>query len=91
MSEIIITCGEQSHTIDIDKIRITETDCLSFFDWLVNAAEEKHRRVLSSLIKQHTDKNPNKITVEQGHGLLKEIPLESGKERNARMEAEAIQ
>lgn len=83
---ITIADGIKTITIDDENIRVTETDCYSFMDWIVNAVNEKHRRVLDRLVLEHTDKNPQKISLEDKIELIRPITLKSAKEKNEEFE-----
>jgi len=86
----MITISDGIKTIQIDDkdIRIAETDCYSLMDWIENTIKEKVRRVRDRIIFDKTDKNPQKLSPEEKKNLTKNIPLESAKERNKRLEKE---
>lgn len=85
----MITIADGSRTFEInDKdIEIAETDCLDFYEWIINSALEKCRRVLDGLVLEHTNLNPVKLSKDDKLANISSIPLKSVRQKNAEFEA----
>lgn len=67
---------------------ILASNIFDIADHFFNDIEEKHRKVLDRIVEKETDRNPKKLSIEAKHDLIKDIPLESAKERTIRIERE---
>jgi len=68
--------------------KVLLTDMLSIQEWLDYAIHNKARKLIDKNIKDHIDKQPEKMSFEDKCEIVRNIQLESGAERNARLEAE---
>ena len=64
------------------------TDMLSIQEWLDNAIHEKARRTIDSIVERISDKQSKKISTKEKHNIIRNATLETGAEKNARLEAE---
>lgn len=62
--------------------------CYSFQDWIQNAAKEKERRSMDSLIELHTNLNPKKLNGMEKGVRICGMDLETAKDRTERMKEE---
>ena len=85
---LTITIGTESRTYSAKTVEVLETDMISIADWLFNAIEEKHRRVLDRVVAKETPYNPQKMSTIDKHLIIENVVLESAKDRKARFESE---
>jgi predicted transcriptional regulator len=84
---ITISDGTRTVVISNEDVRVAETNCLDFFEWVVNATQEKCRRVLDRLVLEHTNLNPTKLEKAEKMASIAAVPLKSVREKNAEVEA----
>lgn len=84
---ITISDGTKSFEINSGDQAVAETDCLDFYEWIVNAVQAKLRKVQNRLILEHTNLNPSKLSDPEKKNALKDVPLKSIREKNAEFEA----
>lgn len=77
-------------TIEINdaEAKALATDLFSIQEWLENAVHNKARRLIDDIIGKATDRQPKKIPVKEKRQMIMDMKLETGAERNARLEAE---
>lgn len=63
------------------------TDMISIQDWIDNAIHNKARQCINIIVEQVTDKRAKKVPVKEKLQIVKDAKVESGAEKNARMEA----
>ncbi|GAG59239.1 unnamed protein product [marine sediment metagenome] len=80
MPEFIITVSDE-------ELKALEWDIYDVQSHIQNAISEKARRTMGTLIVQNTDKNPKKVPKAEKELIIKELELETAKERTDRMEA----
>jgi len=71
-----------------EELKALEWDIYNVQDWIQNAISEKARRTVDILVEQHTDKNPKKVLKADKEKIIKQLELETAKERSDRLERE---
>ena len=77
-------------TIPDDILKILEWDIYEVREWLQNDISEKARRLVDRIIEQNTAYNPKRVAWVRKMAIIKELNLESAKERTDRMEKEVV-
>lgn len=71
MAELTITIGEESRTYSADHVAVLESNMASIAEWVFNALDEKHRRVLDRKVLELSDKNPAKLAEIEKHEIVR--------------------
>ncbi len=66
------------------------TDMVSIQEWVDNVIHNKARQCIDKIIKDTTDKQPNKMSVSEKQQIVINTQIESAAERNTRLEADLI-
>ena len=82
---ITISDGTETFELTDEEVKYLESDMISMFDWLVNAAQNKLRQVTNVLIREHTGFNPKKMTLLDKKVELRDKPIKSGKQKEVEM------
>lgn len=77
-------------TVSDEELKTLEWDIYDVQEWIQNAISEKARRTIDILVEQHTNKNYKKISKVDKEKIIKDLKLESAKERTDRMEKETL-
>jgi len=75
-------------TVSDWELEALKWDIYNVQDWIQNAISEKARRTIETLIEQNTDRNPRKVSKLDKERMIRNLDLESAKERTDRMERE---
>lgn len=77
------------YTVDLleEEEKALLTDMLSIQGWLDNAIHEKARRCIDQLVQDYSDKQPQKLALEEKLRIVKEAKVKSAAERQAEFEA----
>lgn len=78
-------------TVSTQELKALEWDIYNVQDWIQNAISEKARRTIDTLIDKHSDKNYKKLSKEDKEKIIKDLVLETAKERTDRLENEPIE
>lgn len=73
---------------DVDGEKALLTDMVSIQEWLNCAVYNKIRKVVDRIVKRITDKQPEKMSMEEKLEIIRNTKIESAAEKNARYEAE---
>ncbi len=65
-------------------------DMISIQDWIDNAIHNKARQCIDKVVEEVSDKQVEKITIKEKLQIVRDAKVESGVERNARLEAEFL-
>lgn len=60
-------------------------DCYSFQDWIQNTANQMVRRSTDMLIEKNTNLNFKKISQSEKEAIIKDLPLETAKDRHEKL------
>lgn len=88
MLTISFSNGEPDIILGDEEVKSCLTDMLSVRDWMANAISEKARRTIDLIIQEHSDRQPKKISKEEKATIIKDLTLETARERNKRIENE---
>ncbi len=75
-------------TMNDAEAKALATDMLSIEEWLNWAVHNKARRLIDEIIGKVDDRQPKKIPVEEKYQMIMDMKLETGAEKNARLELE---
>lgn len=81
MPEFIVTVSDE-------ELKALEWDIYDVQSHIQNAISEKARKTMDALVLRNTDKNPKKISKTEKEQIVKDMTLETAKERTDRIEAE---
>lgn len=73
-----------------EELKALEWDIYDVQKWIQNAISEKARRTMDTLVEQNTTYNPRKLPKAEKEKIVKELDLESAKERTDRIEREVL-
>jgi hypothetical protein len=79
MLEIII--GTNKFVLDDAEVKAIEWDVYDIQQWIENAFRSKAQQCMNSLVMQYTDKNPDKMTIEDKKALILTLDIKSAKDR----------
>lgn len=87
-----ITISDESFSTDIT---LSDEECaalrgnmLSITEWIINAIQNKTRRVVNRVILQETDKQPNKLSTQDKLDIIKKLNIKSVAQKNQEIEDE---
>ena len=69
-----------------EELKVLEWDIYDVQSHIQNAISEKARRTMDILVKEHTDKNPNKVSKQDKEAVIAGLTLETARERTDRIE-----
>lgn len=75
-------------SISDEELKALEWDIYDVQKWIQNAISEKARRTMDTIVEQNTDLNYKKISKLEKENIIRELNLETGKERTDRLERE---
>ena len=52
-------------------------------EWIQNAISNRARQAVDAIIKEHTDRQPKKMSVADKHALIASLDLKTAAEKNA--------
>lgn len=75
-------------TVSEEELRALEWDIVDVQEWIQNAISNKARQCVDAVITKYTDKQPNKLSVEDRLSLIGQLSFESAAKRQKELEAE---
>ena len=75
-------------TVSDEELKALEWDIYDVQKHIQNAISEKARRTMDTLVQLNTNLNPKKISKIEKELIIKDLDLETAKERTDRMEEE---
>ena len=77
-------------TVSDEELKALEWDIYDVQDHIQNAISEKARRTMDILVDKHSDKNYKKLSKADKEKIVKNLDLETAKERTNREEVEDV-
>ena len=83
--------GTQVREYSAENEKVLANDIYDVAEWIFNAVEEKCRRHCDRIVEQNTAYNPKKIPKAEKDVIIKDLNLESAKERTDKIEQETME
>lgn len=65
-------------------------DMISIKEWIDNAIHDKARKCVDTVVEQVSDKNAQKISIEEKYQIIRDAQIESAAERKTKWDAEFL-
>jgi hypothetical protein len=78
--------GTQVKEYSAEDEKVLVNDIYEIAEWVFNAVNEKCRRHGDRIVEQHTAYNPKKLSKAEKDLIIKDITLETAKERTDKLE-----
>lgn len=73
-------------TISDEEKKALLVDMISIQEWIENSIHNKARQIIDRIVLENSDKQPNKITLEEKLQIVKDTPLETVQEWHDKFE-----